>query len=133
MARLDPQARTLSYASAGHTSGYVFDERGAVKHVLDSTGIPLGILPDARFPSRGPMALQAGDLVLLLTDGIVEARAPDGTAFGGRRTTDVVRVYRQASARQIVDNLYHAVRAFTQNAPQVDDVTATVVKVVPRP
>jgi sigma-B regulation protein RsbU (phosphoserine phosphatase) len=133
MARLDPQARTLRYASAGHTSGYVFDARGEVKWVLDSTGIPLGIQAGASFPSRGPMSLEAGDLVLLLTDGIVEARSPDGVPFGAGRTADLVRLYRKASARQIVDNLYHAVRAFAQGMPQIDDITATVVKVVPRP
>ena len=46
-----------------------------------------------------------------------------------RRTLDVVRVYRDAPAQQIVENLYYAVRAFSRNEPQVDDITATVIKV----
>jgi sigma-B regulation protein RsbU (phosphoserine phosphatase) len=68
-------------------------------------------------------------LLLLLTDGIVEARAPDGKVFGRQRPVDIVRIYRQTTARQIVDNLYHAVRAFSQNLPQYDDITAAVIKV----
>ena len=70
---------------------------------------------------------------MLVTDGIVEARAPDGTAFGKQRPLDIVRVYRQATAREIVDNLYYAVRAFSQELPQYDDITAAVIKVHPRP
>jgi PAS domain S-box-containing protein len=132
LARLDPAARTLTYASAGHSTGYVFDAGGTVKHALRSTGIPLGIYPDSDIPSSAPLALEPGDLVLFLTDGVVEARAPDGSSFSACRACDVVRVYREASARQIVENLYYAVRAFSQNRPQVDDITATVIKVAPR-
>jgi serine phosphatase RsbU (regulator of sigma subunit) len=128
-ARLDPKARTLSYASAGHTSGYVLDASGSVKHCLESTGIPLGVEPDASFPCGPPVSLAPGDLVLLLTDGVVETRDPQGAPFGARRALDLVRVYRKATARQVVDNLYHAVRAFAQNMPQYDDITATVIKV----
>jgi PAS domain S-box-containing protein len=128
-ARLDPKARTLSYASAGHTAGYVLDHAGSVKHSLESTGIPLGVEPDAAFPCGPPVPLDPGDMVLLLTDGVVETRDPQGAPFGARRALDLARVYRKATARQVVDNLYHAVRAFAQNMPQYDDITATVIKV----
>jgi sigma-B regulation protein RsbU (phosphoserine phosphatase) len=96
---------------------------------LESTGLPLGVSPDVTFPTRTGIALQPGDLLLLLTDGIVEARSPDGDAFGVRRALDVIRVYRADSARQIAVNLYHAVRAFSQETSQQDDITAVVVKV----
>jgi sigma-B regulation protein RsbU (phosphoserine phosphatase) len=132
VARLDPVARTLVYSSAGHSTGYVLDERGAVKRALRSTSIPLGIEPGGDFPSSAPVALDPGDLVLFLTDGVVEARSPDGGAFGAGRACDVVRVYREATARQIVENLYYAVRAYSQNRPQIDDITATIIKVAPR-
>ncbi|HWG41516.1 MAG TPA: SpoIIE family protein phosphatase [Gemmataceae bacterium] len=131
LARLDPRRRSFVYSSAGHSTGYIFDDTGEIKRSLLSTSIPLGIMPDCDFPSSEPIALETGDLVLFLTDGIVEARAPDGTIFGTRRTIDMVRCYRHASARDIVENLYHAVRAYAQNQPQYDDITATVIKVGP--
>jgi phosphoserine phosphatase RsbU/P len=131
LAKLDPRRRTLVYASAGHQTCYLLSATGAVKQALTSTGFPLGILSDAEFPANEEIALGAGDIVLLLTDGIVEARAPDGTIFGAQRPLDLVRVYRAATARQIVSNLYHAVRAFSQDLPQYDDITATVIKVDP--
>jgi PAS domain S-box-containing protein len=129
LARLDPRARTLVYSSAGHQPGYLLDAGGKVKRTLPSTGFPLGILEETDFPSSAEIPLQPGDIVLLMTDGIVEARAPDGTVFGQQRPLDLVRVYSQATARQIVDNLYYAVRAFSHALPQYDDITVTVIKV----
>jgi PAS domain S-box-containing protein len=131
LARLDPVRRTFVYASAGHPTGYIFDSAGEVKHALPSTAIPLGILAESQFPASTPIELAAGDLILFLTDGIVEARSPDGAIFGTQRTIDLVRFYRKSSARQIVENLYYAVRAYAQNQPQYDDITATVIKVGP--
>jgi phosphoserine phosphatase RsbU/P len=128
-ARLDPEARTLAYANAGHPTGYVLDALGLVKQQLGSTSIPLGVLPECDFPAGDPVVLAPGDMVVLLTDGVVEARSPDNTPFGTQRVFDLVRVYRHDPARLIVSNLYHAVLAFTQDAPQVDDITAVVIKV----
>jgi len=133
LARLDPRRRSFNYASAGHTTGYIFNAEGKVKQSLASTSIPLGILPTTEFLSTAPIVLDPGDIVLFLTDGIVEARAPDGAVFGTQRTLDLVRVYRRAPARELVDNLYYAVRAFAQDQPQYDDITATVIKVGNKP
>jgi PAS domain S-box-containing protein len=129
LAKLDPRTHTFVYASAGHQTGYLLHANGRVKEPLPSTNFPLGIFQDADFPASREIALRPGDILLLVTDGIVEARAPDGTVFGQQRPLDLVRVYRQVTARQIVDNLYHAVRAFSQDLPQYDDITATVIKV----
>lgn len=131
LARLDPASRSLTYASAGHQTCYVLGGAGQVKHPLDSNGIPLGIFPEMDYQAAGPVALEPGDLVLLVTDGIVEARAPDGAVFGTERTTATAWANRHQPARQIAEDLYHAVRAFSQHFPQYDDITATVIKVEP--
>jgi PAS domain S-box-containing protein len=129
LAQLDPTARRFGYASAGHHPGYVLDTAGNIKRTLASTGTPLGVFPESTFPAGPVIPLVDGDLILLATDGVVEARAPDLTPFGLPRMLDLVRLYRQAPAREIIENLYHAVRAFAQGLPQFDDITATVVKV----
>ncbi len=128
LAKLDPRSRTLVYASAGHQTAFLIDAAGALKRSMPSTGIPLGIREDTDFPACPAIPMQSGDIVLLVTDGVVEARAPDGVVFGSKRAVDLVRVYRKATARQIVDNLYFAVRAFARDLPQNDDITATVIK-----
>jgi PAS domain S-box-containing protein len=131
LGRLDPHTLAFRYTSAGHSTGYILADHGLVKHRLTSTSIPLGILPDVEFAASGEIALAPGDIIVFVTDGIVEACSPDGSKFGEQRTLDIVRVYRRAPARQIVDNLYHAVRAFCQHLPQIDDITATIIKVAP--
>src|SRR5262249_13204072 len=82
LARLDPPSRSLVHASAGHTSGYVLDPSGAVRALLDSTGPPLGIMPEATFPAGPALTLGPGEIALLLTDGILEACSPGGDLFG---------------------------------------------------
>jgi sigma-B regulation protein RsbU (phosphoserine phosphatase) len=129
LARLDMQRRSFVYTSAGHATGYVLDEHGEVKHHLDSTSVPLGISATETFPTSDEIRLASGDILVLLTDGIVEARDPQRHSFTPGRVLDLVRVYRQASARAIAANLFHAVRAFAQNDPQIDDITATVIKI----
>lgn len=67
--------------------------------------------------------------MLLLTDGVEEAMSPDETIFGAERILEIVRANRERSSGEIVDALYAAVRQFAQNTPQLDDVTAVVVKI----
>jgi serine phosphatase RsbU (regulator of sigma subunit) len=129
LARIDPQTRSLHYISAGHPSGCLLDPLGNVKALLKSTGPPLGVLPDSDFPMAPAITLQPGDIVLFLSDGVIETRAPDDTIFGFQRAIDIVRDHRKDSAAQIVDNLYRAVRDFSHNQPQMDDITAVVIKV----
>src|SRR5262249_58003575 len=81
LARLSPLTRTLVYSSAGHLPGYVLDGRGEVKLVLQSTGLPLGVDLTGAFPTGPEVHLEPGDLVFLLSDGIVEARAGNGRPF----------------------------------------------------
>jgi PAS domain S-box-containing protein len=132
LARLDPQTRSFVYANAGHPPGYLFDRSGAVKRCLESTGVPLGILPEWSYPPSDVMTLEPGDLVLLVTDGINEAAAPDGTMFcpPGRpeRAFDVVRANRSRTAQEIVGALCAAVRDHCKGNPPLDDITVIVIK-----
>jgi serine phosphatase RsbU (regulator of sigma subunit) len=129
LAELDCRQRTLLYTSAGHSTGYVFDRDGQVRERLFSTDVPLGILPDSDFPTAPAIALAEGDLVLLVTDGVAEARGPHGEPFGNERTLELVRAQQGRGARAIVEALYTAVSAFTDGVAQTDDITALVVKV----
>ena len=127
-ARLDPVCRSLSFGSAGHWPGYVLDDRGQVRELLESTGLPLGIEPKADFPAGPVVSLRPGDLVLLLTDGILETHTPEGTIFGLERVLQTVREYRHATPSEIIAALFRAGSAFS-SGHQTDDVTAVVIKV----
>jgi sigma-B regulation protein RsbU (phosphoserine phosphatase) len=125
--RLDPRTRSLLYANAGHWPGYVLDRRGRTKAVLASTGCPLGIDPAGAFPTGPATTLEPGELVVLFTDGIVEAASPEGEQFGLGRTLGIVRAHRREAPDAILDALFHAVGDFSGHPPQ-DDLTAVILK-----
>ncbi|MEX2138097.1 MAG: SpoIIE family protein phosphatase [Pirellulales bacterium] len=129
-ARFTPGRLVVLYTSAGHQPGYVIDADGNVKATLDSTAMPLGIMMDGEFPAGPEIELQSGDLVLLLTDGVVEAVGPDGTAFGTDRALDVLRDNSSRTAGELVEELHLAVMDFRQQSLLEDDLTAIVIKVV---
>jgi phosphoserine phosphatase RsbU/P len=129
MARIDLPARTMTYANAGHPSGYVIEPTGGVKARLESLDLPLGVASGGGFGVSPPIPLADGDLVLLLTDGIVEARSPDGEPFATERALAVVHAARNRPASEIVEQLLRAVLAFIKSETPPDDVTAVVVKV----
>jgi serine phosphatase RsbU (regulator of sigma subunit) len=128
LGRLDPRRRSFSYVSAGHTTGYVLGPAGEVRAKLPSTAMPLAVLPEGEFPAAPEQALAPGDLVLLLTDGIVEAHAPDEKLFGSERALAVIRANLGRPAREMVDALYAEVRRFCGERAPLDDMTAVVIR-----
>ncbi len=129
LARIDAAERKLTYASAGHPPGYVLTPTGEVRLQLKRTGIPLSIKADTQYHSAPTVTLAPGELVLLLTDGIEEAMSPAGELFGLERTLAVIKSHRDWPARQMVEAIYRAVRDFSGDTPQLDDLTAMVIKV----
>jgi len=126
---LDPRARQLVYASAGHVPGFRLGSSGEIACVLEANGPPLGFFPDHVFPCSDVIPLAPQEIVLLLTDGITEAVSADTTEFGVERAIEYVRSHRHETARQLVEGLYQATEAFAAGQPQHDDVTLAVVKV----
>lgn len=129
--RLDPATRTLVYSGAGHPTGYVLDPSGAVKAELTSTALPLAVDPDEKFPVSGPVALDSGDLVVLLTDGLVEAQSAGGDTFGTAKVLRVVHENCEQAAADVIQALHTAVYAFS-GGKLLDDITSVVIKVLPK-
>lgn len=125
---LDPVSHVLRYASAGHVTAYVFDRCGEIKAELPSTGLPLGLFPDAAYLTAPPTLLEPGDMVALFTDGVIETDTADGTPFGIERALAVVRQHRLEPAATIVHRVYEAVRDFTGRRPHTDDITTVICK-----
>jgi sigma-B regulation protein RsbU (phosphoserine phosphatase) len=130
LGRLDLRTRSFVYSNAGHPTGYVLDATGRVKARLESTSLPLGISADDSFVTGGPVAMEPGDLLLLLTDGILETQGDDGAQFGTERTLDLVRAHRRRPAAEIIRLLHDAVVEFASQHKAADDLTALVVRVV---
>jgi sigma-B regulation protein RsbU (phosphoserine phosphatase) len=129
LARIELPSRMLHFANAGHPSGYVLDQEGGVKATLLSGSLPLAVLPDTKFSVGHPVPLESGDIVVLITDGVLEARSSEGELFGADRTLKVVHDNRNCGASEIIANLHGAVCEFAKQDHLRDDVTAVVIKV----
>jgi PAS domain S-box-containing protein len=129
--RLDPVSKTCTYASAGHTTGYLLDGTGRVKQQLESVVPPLGVLPEVGSFELSAIEMSDGDLLLMLTDGIIEGEDCTGVPFGVRRALNTVRAHRGRPAHEIVENLLKAVAEHCAGRLQ-DDITSIVVKVPPK-
>jgi serine phosphatase RsbU (regulator of sigma subunit) len=116
------------YTNAGHPPGYVIAASGAVKAKMASTSVPLGIDGNMPFCLGESARLEAGDTMLLCTDGIPEAMSGDGELFGEDRLLDFVRRHSHLAAREIVDGLYDAAYAFSGGKRLLDDFTVVIVK-----
>jgi len=127
MARLDPRAQSLVYASCGQR-GYLLDTDHQVT-TLDSTSLPLGVEQEVVVPSSPVMELKPGQIVTFFTDGVFEAESPGRVRFGAERALKVIDSQRDQPARAIVDALYQEIAGFTGHRPQRDDITVVVLKV----
>lgn len=126
---LDVTRASIVYAGAGHVPGYVLNGSGSVAHVLESEGPPLGLFPQMRFGRRPAIKLESGDMIALLTDGILESTASDGMEWGVNRVLNYLRDHRDESAVKIEKGLYLESRRFAGNELQKDDITSVVLKV----
>ena len=75
--------------------------------------------------------LEPGQSVLLFTDGLVEAKSPDGSYFGIERALAVARATRSQTAAGMARALCQAARDFSQGRPQGDDITVVVIQARP--
>lgn len=127
LTRLLPGGYVLSYASAGHWPGYVFDRQGEVRALLSSTGPVLGVDLATTFSLGSELFLQPGEVLLLTTDGLAEALNPQGEMFGKERLLAVARRQLHRSAQQLVQAVCQAAQDFAAGAP-ADDITAVALK-----
>jgi phosphoserine phosphatase RsbU/P len=126
LVRIDPTRGSFSYAGAGH-EGYLLNTSGEVTK-LQTTTTPLGIVDQEMVPCGVETDFRPNEILLVFTDGLVEAVSADGEQFGAGRATRIVTAARDKSAREIVAGLMDAVRAFRQSSTSTDDITVAVIK-----
>jgi serine phosphatase RsbU (regulator of sigma subunit) len=131
---LDPEHKKLSYVSCGHTTPYVcrHGERGVGITALVGRGNPLGtgLLKPPKISER---TLDAGDLIVWYTDGLIDAQSPQGEAFGDRRLQHMLkRLDRASLAAVAVHDVIHAgIAAHRGGRPRNDDETLVVAQWAP--
>lgn len=126
VAEYDPQTRRLEYVNAGHNAPVVRRPNGGTDR-LESSGMPLGISPDATFSSSS-LELQPGDTLVLFTDGVVEAFNASGEEFSDAGWVNSIRALPQLPAQETLRQLMKTVEDFVGTTRQSDDITCLVLQ-----
>lgn len=108
---LDRTDGSLVYASGGHTTALVIGADGAVAS-LPFSGPLLGALPEADF-RQGETCVERDAVLLLYTDGLIEARSPGGEFYGEDRLLAYVRSEDHTSASAVVEAVIRDVLSFS--------------------
>ena len=130
-AEYEPGGRTLTYVNAGHNPPMLFRRNDAGPQVLrlEVGGTVIGLLE--RFPfQQASITLESGDLLVLYTDGVSEAMNPQDEEWGEARMMETLERCRDLSAQQTLEYTMAGADAFASSAPQHDDMTLVVLRVV---
>ena len=130
-AQYDPGSRQLAYVNAGHNPPLVLRESDSEWQVmrLDVGGAVVGLLQQSAY-AQGAFTLEFGDLVVAFTDGISEAMNSQNEEWGEENLIGVAKTCAGLSAAEAVSRIIAAAHAFTAGAPQHDDMTLVVLRVL---
>lgn len=126
LARLDTETGMLDYCSAGHPPALLLHTDGSVE-LLSEGGPLLGVVPEAGFVS-GRTELMFGDVLLVYSDGILEARNHADEEFGVEHLEARLRRARNGSADAALFSVLGAVQDFAGAEQQADDISLVVVR-----
>ena len=128
--RLEPRAMRVSWVRAGHDPAIFFDSAASRFHELGGDGLPLGVLDTTAYEIRERF-LNVGDIMVIGTDGIWEARNPRGEMFGKQALCDLIADNAERPAKDILAAVVGAVERFQNGTDREDDITLVVIKVLP--
>jgi phosphoserine phosphatase RsbU/P len=127
LAEFDPVSRSLTYINAGHNTPILRRSAGTVER-LTSGGLPLGVRAGASY-ENGTVVLQAGDWLVIFTDGLVEAMNQRDQEYGEQRLLQVLNAGATTAPDEMLRCMMSDVDAFVGPTPQHDDITCLLVKV----
>jgi sigma-B regulation protein RsbU (phosphoserine phosphatase) len=122
----DPKTKTLTYCSQGHPPALLL--RGSQLEELKTDGIAIGAQKTDVIPTK-QISLINQDLLVLYTDGILEAHNLENQLFGKERLYDCLLRKQKESAQQIADHLIEEIQLFSHATIQHDDITLLVMRI----
>lgn len=132
-AQLDAASRRLTYVNAGHNAPAVVrrnDGTNAEVLRLEAGGPVVGLMDECEY-SQSCLTLQPGDILVAFTDGISEAMNHDEEEWSEDRLIDCLTRCGEMPAAALVERLMAAADEFAGGAPQHDDMTVLILKVLP--
>jgi sigma-B regulation protein RsbU (phosphoserine phosphatase) len=122
----DDQHRTLLVANSGLPRP--IHVHGGKNHVIEATGLPLGLFDDANY-DEFRFKMKPGDMFVFFSDGILDARSRRGELFGRHGVEKLVAEHSGESAEFLVDAIFNAVAQHSAGMETFDDQTVVAIKV----
>ena len=125
---LDPRTHRLRFHSGGHGPVLVFRAATGNMDAYAPTSFPVGAMPIKSQRAAATLELGPGDILALVSDGVLEYRNPEGEEYGDPRVHQVLREHQGKTMAELTGVLLASVRSFARGAPQEDDVTAVLIR-----
>jgi sigma-B regulation protein RsbU (phosphoserine phosphatase) len=123
---VDRDRGQLRYGNMGHPHAFVITKAGNVERLV-AGGPPLGMLDEAPDSMTRPWDPD-GDVLLLFTDGIADARNREGRRLDEQPVLDCVRAHRDEAPEEIASRVFALLDEYTGDTPRRDDLTLVVLK-----
>jgi PAS domain S-box-containing protein len=117
----------LRHANAGHPPPLLLRNNGGQCEQLDADGLILGVRKQIAFQEK-TVALAPGDIILLYTDGLVEAENADGEFFGTERVAEFFKSHTHLQPQAIIAAMLERLREFCRSDSFRDDITLLIFK-----
>lgn len=117
----------FSYVNAGHNPPILARSDGRIE-LLSTNSLVLGAFDFSEYDAK-TTKVEAGDAIVMFTDGVTEAVNGSGEMFGDERLERLVTRAVKSSAERIRDSILEEVLEFTRGLPQGDDITLLAIKV----
>ena len=126
---IDGDRKGIEWVRAGHDPALIYDPQQDRFEELKGPGLALGVDQGYAYRSQRAGGLQAGQVIVVGTDGIWEGCDRNGKMFGKQRFKEVIRRNAAASAETILNKVFQEQAQFSRGMKPEDDITLVVVKV----
>jgi sigma-B regulation protein RsbU (phosphoserine phosphatase) len=126
---IDASSKCLYWVRAGHDPAIFYDPATDTFEELRGAGVALGVNADGRYEQFQKTGLEKGQLIVLGSDGLWEARNPKGEMFGKEPIHQIIRQNPKVIAREVLTSSFNAFNAFLGGRAPEDDVTLVVIRI----
>ncbi len=124
---VDTFNKAITYVSAGHNRQLLYQCQQQKTDIIKGLGKPLGVFPDTRFEEK-VLFYEKGDLLILFTDGIIEAEKSDSEQYEEERFIDFIQKNHHLPINEFIKQAREDVNHFTEGKPFTDDFTLLVTR-----
>lgn len=131
LAIVESDNNKLNWLSAGHDPALLYSSQSSSSQSLDATGPPVGVVADANWHQGDEIELNDDDVMLVMTDGLQDAKNPAGQRLGSQAINQVMKSNLVKSAQGMQQSLIERMDVHRTGANLADDVTLMIIKRLP--